>query len=277
MAAHLRECAKLDRELRAAAQTRTIFDPEVRRLRAALRDQCEAALLADLRLSQKHDVEQLMWKAVYYRPIEEFRRRVKTAEGELRDKTKLAFHVFLEEAKTFYLTLAVKLQQRWGDAGLPAALAAQQLQAMGRELPAPLPPAARALDCAASVHRCLVCLGDLCRYQANALPPQERDWAQCRHFYALAARVHPAGGNAYNQLAVLASYEGDDLAAAFFYIRALAAPIPFSVARENLVTHFEQNRAACAKLGAAAGAGGPVPRGQRPASQAIKELRARCA
>lgn len=28
-----------------------------------------------------------------------------------------------------------------------------------------------------------------------------------------------AGGNAYNQLAVLASYEGDDLAAAFFYIR----------------------------------------------------------
>lgn len=52
MAAHLRECAKLDRELRAAAQTRTIFDPEVRRLRAALRDQCEAALLSDLRLSQ---------------------------------------------------------------------------------------------------------------------------------------------------------------------------------------------------------------------------------
>lgn len=28
-----------------------------------------------------------------------------------------------------------------------------------------------------------------------------------------------AGGNAYNQLAVLASYESDDLAAAFFYIR----------------------------------------------------------
>lgn len=52
MAAHLRECAKLDRELRAAAQSRTIFDPEVRRLRAALRDQSEAALLDDLRLSQ---------------------------------------------------------------------------------------------------------------------------------------------------------------------------------------------------------------------------------
>ena len=39
-------------------------------------------------------------------------------------QTKLAFHVFLEEAKAFYLTLAVKLQQRWGDAGLPSGEAA---------------------------------------------------------------------------------------------------------------------------------------------------------
>lgn len=56
--------------------------------------------------------------------------------------------------------------------------------------------------------------------------------------------------------------------------RALAAATPFSVARENLVTHFEQNRAACAKLGAV-GPGGAVPRGQRPASQATRELRTR--
>jgi len=29
----------------------------------------------------------------------------------------------------------------------------------------------------------------------------------------------PAGGNSYNQLAVLCSYETDDLGAVFFYIR----------------------------------------------------------
>ena len=29
----------------------------------------------------------------------------------------------------------------------------------------------------------------------------------------------PPGGNSYTQLAVLASYEGDDLAAAYWYIR----------------------------------------------------------
>lgn len=55
------------------------------------------------------------------------------------------------------------------------------------------------------------------------------------------------------------------------------------MARENLVTHFEQNQAACERLarsagtagaGPAAGAGA-LPRGQRPAAQSLRELRAR--
>lgn len=57
------------------------------------------------------------------------------------------------------------------------------------------------------------------RYQVNAQPAAERCWAQCRRFYQLAARVAPSVGSAYNQLAVLCSYEADDLGAAFFYIR----------------------------------------------------------
>ena len=52
MAAHLRECASLNRELRTQSQQRTLYDPEMRRLRAALRSQCVAALLADYRLAQ---------------------------------------------------------------------------------------------------------------------------------------------------------------------------------------------------------------------------------
>ena len=45
---------------------------------------------------------------------------------------------------------------------LPAALAAQQLQALGREMPQVAAGPAPA-DCRPSVHRCLVCLGDLTR------------------------------------------------------------------------------------------------------------------
>ncbi|KAL4853490.1 hypothetical protein ACK3TF_005514 [Chlorella vulgaris] len=277
MAAHLKTCAQLDRSIRQESQTRTIFDPEVRRLRAALRAEGEAALLADYRTSLKHDVEQLLWKAVFYRPIEEFRRRIKQAEGDLKAKTELAFQAYLRDAQAFYLQLAAKLQQRYGDAGFPQALAAQHLQALGQEVAA-VEAAPQPQDCRASVHRCLICLGDLARYGASVLPAPERDWAACRHFYLQASHAYPEGGNSYNQLAVLATYEGDPLSAAFHYCRALAAPKPFPVARENLVTHFEQNRLACLKLGDSTGGGGGGGgqwRGMRPASQALKELQMR--
>lgn len=85
----LRQCAQLDRAIRRESQTRTIFDPEIRRLRAALRDKCEEALLHAYTLAQEHDVDSLLWKGVFYRPIEEFRRRIRAApEGELKQKVR---------------------------------------------------------------------------------------------------------------------------------------------------------------------------------------------
>lgn len=52
MASHVQQCAELDSQTKHEAQSRSVFDPELRRLRAALRSECEAALLADYRLSQ---------------------------------------------------------------------------------------------------------------------------------------------------------------------------------------------------------------------------------
>ena len=51
-----------------------------------------------------------------------------------------------------------------------------------------------------------------------------------------------AGGNAYNQLAVLAVQSSDSLAAVYFHLRSLAVAKPFGVAKDNLVILFEQNR-----------------------------------
>lgn len=51
-----------------------------------------------------------------------------------------------------------------------------------------------------------------------------------------------AGGNAYNQLAVLATLADDKLSAVYFYFRSLAVAVPFGIARENLLLLFEANR-----------------------------------
>lgn len=49
-----------------------------------------------------------------------------------------------------------------------------------------------------------------------------------------------AGGNAYNQRAVLAGYEKNDLQAIYYYVRSLAvASAPFLIAKENLRQQFE--------------------------------------
>ena len=62
-------------------------------------------------------------------------------------------------------------------------------------------------------------------------------------------RVGPyAGGNAYNQRAVLAAHEERSLQAVYFYVRSLAVASPFSIAKQNLVQLFEKVRVEHGKL-----------------------------
>lgn len=44
----------------------------------------------------------------------------------------------------------------------------------------------------------------------------------------------------YFQLALLASYSGDELAAIYRYYRSLAVASPFTTARDNLIVAFEK-------------------------------------
>lgn len=64
-----------------------------------------------------------------------------------------------------------------------------------------------------------------------------------------------AGGNSFNQLAVLATYSDAALPAVYFYYRSLAVAHPFQVARENLLLLFEQNRVHYEQLAGSAGQG----------------------
>lgn len=44
----------------------------------------------------------------------------------------------------------------------------------------------------------------------------------------------------YSQLAILASYSGDELLAVYRYFRSLAVDTPFTTARDNLIIAFEK-------------------------------------
>ena len=121
-------------------------------------------------------------------------------------------------------------------------------------------PGGGAATAAVAVSRCLVYLGDLCRYAAlhTPGPAAAKDWAAPASYYAAAVRLCPSGGNPHNQLAVLATYVGDDLSAAYQYARAQACAAPFATARDNLGLLLDKVPPAAAAAAAATPTSAPA-------------------
>jgi hypothetical protein len=67
---------------------------------------------------QAKDVEACMWKSVFYKPIEEFRKRIRKAQEsgasaiELLQKATKTLQSFLTECIAFYKLLVMRLQVR---------------------------------------------------------------------------------------------------------------------------------------------------------------------
>ena len=167
----------------------------------------------------------------------------------------------LEEAECFYETMLGELQRRNGvDCRLgplsPGSMAEPDaasepamrfIEAAAHLEEAPSARTAKTLAVRASCASCLLFLGDLSRYrQLHAEAPAAAAagtgasgrWAAALALYGVAQLIAPQSGNAHNQMAVIATYEARHSAAMYHYMRALAAPAPFSTARENLLTFF---------------------------------------
>mmetsp|Transcript_14539 Transcript_14539/g.37296 ORF Transcript_14539/g.37296 Transcript_14539/m.37296 type:complete len:900 (+) Transcript_14539:268-2967(+) len=260
----LARAAGLERELHRLAKTTSFFDPSMRSLRAQLRDQYATVLFSDYKLAKAKDVEALLWKSVFYKPIEEFRRRIRKAHesgpaaAELLHKATKTLGGFLADAATFYKHLVMRLQATYRSLGIQLELPP------GVQAPQDASGPSKQVDASGSVARSLLFLGDLTRYSVLysaglGKKMSENDWSPAAKFYEQAARVHVHIGQPHNQLAVLATYEEDELGAVYHYARALAVGAPFLTARDNLVLLFEKSRQRAALLerpGSSSGRGG---------------------
>eukprot|EP00898_Chlorokybus_atmophyticus_P004947 jgi/Chlat1/5453/Chrsp36S00418 len=245
--AAFKQTVDLELQLRSLLTKKSPFDPAVRSLRNAICDKYEALLFLDYDFAQSRDVEQLLWKSVFYRRIEDFRARIRKCAAAVADpatsaaatdqqqKVTTAFRGFLAEAIGFYHTLIRKLQAKFElDQNAPGYSKAAEEPRQG----------------VLSVHRSLVCLGDLARYQELLASGDNwtRDWSAAASYYLQALRIWPDGGNPHNQLAVLATYVDDELTAVYRYVRSVAAATPFPFSRKNLQRQYEQNAIKYAKL-----------------------------
>lgn len=247
----------LENKRRKSAQARVPSDPNAWQ---QMRENFETIILEDHTFSEKHNIEFALWQ-LHYRRIEEFRAHYNAASAtdsttsshtragggparpDRASKIRLQFKTFLSEATGFYHDLILKIRAKYG---LP----------IGQFYPEPENHDSNGKKFMEikkgliSCHRCLIYLGDLARYKGlyGEGDSKSRDYAAASSYYLQAASLWPSSGNPHHQLAILATYSGDELMAVYRYFRSLAAENPFSTARDNLIVAFEKNRQSYAQM-----------------------------
>ncbi|KAJ3047304.1 hypothetical protein HK097_011655, partial [Rhizophlyctis rosea] len=236
------------------------FSREVSNLRQQLRDTYEQIIFSDIDLALSKDVEANVWKIAHYRFIEEFRKKVKTISNnakqrggssralsqEERQQMRIltaSFRSFLTEANGFYLSFIQKMTHRF-DLERVERIVLQKLDVVfstGARRGETIGPAMQT-KALMVCHRALIFLGDLSRYREIHADKKEKNWALAKSFYELALRLVPTNGNPFNQLAVIDTYEGDELGAVECYFRSLVIQQPFPTAMENLALLFRKAR-----------------------------------
>ncbi|KAK7304901.1 hypothetical protein VNO77_42795 [Canavalia gladiata] len=249
---------ELENKRRRSAQARVPSDPNAWQ---QMRENYEAIILEDHAFSEQHNIEYALWQ-LHYKRIEEFRAYFSAAlssstsanssqgvKGPARPdritKIRLQFKTFLSEATGFYHDLITKIRAKYG---LPLGYFEDSENRIVMEKDGK--KSAEMKKGLVSCHRCLIYLGDLARYKGmyGEGDSINREFTAASSYYLQAASLWPSSGNPHHQLALLASYSGDELVAIYRYFRSLAVDSPFTTARENLIVAFEKNRQSFSQL-----------------------------
>lgn len=245
---------ELEDQLRKSAQSKIPSDPNIW---LQMRDNFEKIILVDHDYSEQREVEYLLWQ-LHYKRIEDFRRNISAASSVASQsgksnanpdrvkRIKSAFKSFLSEATGFYHDLMLKIKS---NCGLPLGYFPEGLGNASTSVRDDK-KTAQLKKGLISCHRCLIYLGDLARYKSlhGDGDSASREYAAASSYYKEAASIYPSSGNPHHQLAILASYSGNEVVAVYRYFRSLAADTPFTTARDNLIILFEKNRQSYGQL-----------------------------
>ncbi|GLJ08852.1 hypothetical protein SUGI_0097090 [Cryptomeria japonica] len=249
------QAIELEKQLHSLIGSKGSSSLNVRDLRLKIREIYENIILEDHEYAEGHEIEQALWR-LHYKQIEEFRTRIRISvaattsgptipmpgakhviKNEPVHKVLASFRSFLSEATGFYHEFMLKLRARHGLS--QDFFSNEEVPCMNNQK-----TAADLKRCQLSCHRCFIYLGDLARYKElhGDGDSQNHDWSIAAGYYLKAVSIWPASGNPHNQLAVLATYVGDELLALYRYFRSLAVELPFGTARDNLILLFEKNQ-----------------------------------
>lgn len=249
---------ELENKCKRSAHARVPSDPTAWQ---QMRENYEAIILEDHDFSEQHEIEYALWQ-LHYRRIEELRAHFSAALSSTGSNTaqngkspslpdritkiRSQFKAFLSEATGFYHDLMLKIRAKYG---IPLGNFSDDQEIpnfMSKEGNKSVEMKKGLISC----HRCLIYLGDLARYKGlyGDGESKVRDFSAASSYYTQASSLWPSSGNPHHQLAILASYSGDELVAIYRYFRSLSTDNPFSTARDNLIIAFEKNRQSYSQL-----------------------------
>ncbi|KAF4082130.1 hypothetical protein AMELA_G00148130 [Ameiurus melas] len=198
-------------------------------LRAELLTLYESVILTDIEFSDTQNVDQLLWKNVFYQVIERFRQLLKNQDSDTAPQIRAMLLTILEEGAMFFDSLLLKLQTVF-QFKLEDYMDGMAIRAK---------PLRKTVKYALiSAQRCMICQGDVSRYREQA--NESANFGKARSWYLKAQQIAPKNGRPYNQLAVLAVYTKRKLDAVYYYMRSLAASNPILTAKESLMSLFEE-------------------------------------
>nr|XP_057944285.1 telomerase-binding protein EST1A [Doryrhamphus excisus] len=198
-------------------------------LRVDLLGLYERVVLTDIELAESQNVDQALWKNVFYQVIEHFRQLLKDPASDNTLHIRNMLLTLLDEGAQFFDTLLQKLQTvyqfKLDDYMDGIAIRARPLRKSVKYA-------------LISAQRCMICQGDIARYREQA--SDSANYGKARSWYLKAQQIAPKNGRPYNQLALLAVYTKRKLDAVYYYMRSLAASNPILTAKESLMSLFEE-------------------------------------
>eukprot|EP00064_Thunnus_orientalis_P019575 superscaffoldBa00004957_g19698 len=198
-------------------------------LRADLLGLYEQVILTDIELSDSQNVDQALWKHVFYQVIERFRQLLKDPTFDNTPHIRNMLLTLLDEGALFFDALLQKLQTVY-QFKLEDYMDGMAIRAR---------PLRKTVKYALiSAQRCMICQGDIARYREQA--SDSANYGKARSWYLKAQQIAPKNGRPYNQLALLAVYTKRKLDAVYYYMRSLAASNPILTAKESLMSLFEE-------------------------------------
>ncbi|XP_061787532.2 telomerase-binding protein EST1A [Nerophis lumbriciformis] len=198
-------------------------------LRVELLGLYERVVLTDIELADSQNVDQALWKNVFYQVIERFRQLLKDPASDNTPHIRNMLLTLLDEGAQFFDTLLQKLQTVY-HFSLDDYMDGMAIRAR---------PLRKTVKYALiSAQRCMICQGDIARYREQA--SDTANYGKARSWYLKAQQIAPKNGRPYNQLALLAVYTKRKLDAVYYYMRSLAASNPILTAKESLMSLFEE-------------------------------------